>query len=107
MYSIFMRKWVHVLFQVNSKCDKILYMKKGTFFAFRSIYIWNLLLESFPMIGRMIGKLHYNEGYIFLFFGEKTAEMVIYQEPKLEKNLKKRFFEATFNKESVGIDWKM
>ena len=52
----------------------------------------------------MIGKLHYNEGYIFLFFGEKTAEMVIYQEPKLEKNLKKRFFEATFNKESVGID---
>ena len=56
------------------------------------------------MIGRMIGKLHYNEGYIFLFFGEKTTEMVIYQEPKLEKNLKKRFFEATFNKESVGID---
>ena len=103
MYSTFMRKWVKVLFQENSKYDKTLYMKKGRFFTHRSIYIWNVLLLSFPTIGCMIGKGDYNKSYIFLFFGKKTVLNGNISGTKNGKNSKNNFFECTLNKECIGL----
>ena len=79
-------------FSAKGKYDKTVYMKNGRFFIHKSIYIWNLLLQSFPTIGRMMGKGDYNKSYILLFFGKKTSETAISQERKMKKGRKKVFF---------------
>ena len=88
---IFMWKWVYILFLAEGKYDKTVYMKNRWFFTKKSIYIWNLLLKSFPVIGRRMGKgdckLH-----ICCFLEKKSLKRQYLTGTETEKTSKKVFF---------------
>ena len=57
---ILMRQWVQVFFHENSEYDKTIYKKIDIILSHKSIYIWNVLLKSFPAMFRLMGNVSYN-----------------------------------------------
>ena len=96
-----MRRCVWVYFRANAKYDKTLYIKIKRFLTDKSIYIWNLLVKSFPAIGRMMRKVDCNESYILIFFGIVKFDLSISSEPKQQKTGTKKDFEPTLKKNQV------
>ena len=78
-------------------------MKKDSFLTHESIYIWNLLLKSFPMIRHMVPKVDCNESDILIFFGKIKFDLVISSEPKQKKTRKKKDFKPTLKKKSSNV----
>ena len=65
-------------------------MKNDRFLTHESIYIWNLLLQSFPMMRRMMPKVDRNKSDILIFFGKIKFDLGISSEPKQKKTRKKK-----------------
>ena len=59
-FLILMRKWIQLFFYQNSQHEKTIYKKNKRFLTHKNIYIWNVLLKSFPMMCRMIRNVTYN-----------------------------------------------
>ena len=78
-------------------------MKKETLLAHESIYIWNLLLKSFPTISRMMWKVDCNESDIRIVFGKPKFDLPISSEGKQQITGKKSYFQSTVKKESSNV----
>ena len=99
--EIFIQKWVQVYFRETDKYDKTLYLENDIFWAHKSIYIWNLLLKSFPTVCRMIRNVTFNRSYWWMFFPKKMPERVITWEGKVE-NFQQIFF-LTYTEKGIVL----
>ena len=89
-----MWNWVYILFWQKVNIIRLSIWKMDGFspVKVKSIYIWNLLLKSFPAIGCMMGKGDYNKSYILLFFGKEKSETAIPHRNGKWKNVEKSIF---------------
>ena len=90
---IFMRKWVDIFLGEKGKYDKTIYEKSKAFHSY-NIYIWNLLVKSFPVIGCMLAKVDDKLKLVILILWIKTSKTGISSDANMEKPGKNAIFDV-------------
>ena len=91
--EIFMRKWVDIFLGEKGKYDKTIYEKSKAFHSY-NIYIWNLLVKSFPVIGCMLAKVDDKLKLVILILWIKTSKTGISSDANMEKPGKNAIFDV-------------
>ena len=82
---------------MHIKYDKTLYFKIERFLACNSIYIWKVLLKSFPTVYRTMPKVLSVKSYKRDALFQKVIYMPISSDPQMLKTWENVFFDLLIN----------